>query len=137
MAARGERGEKLVDARQRPIAGLAAAVSADQQILLDAERGKEPPPLRHQRYAEPHDLGRRQSADPPAVQLHAFRGCGQQAGNGLEKRRLARPIGADDGQRLALLQSQVDAVQRLEVAVACREAARFEQSHAPDSALAA
>ena len=56
----------------------------------------------------------------------AVGGAVNEAGDGLQEGRLARPVGADDGDGLALLQRRVDAVQRLEVAVEGRELAGLE-----------
>jgi len=64
--------------------------------------------------AEHHRLGRR--AEPPA--------------NGVEERALPRPVRPDDGDGLALVHSQVDPEQRLEVAIARGQAARLQQRRA-------
>ncbi len=50
------------------------------------------------------------------------------AGDGAQQRRLAGAVGADDGERLAGIETDVDAEQRLEVAVEGRQAVGFEQA---------
>ncbi len=46
-----------------------------------------------------------------------------------QKRRLAGAVGADDGDRLALLDGDVDLEQRLEVAVEGRQVLGLQQRH--------
>ena len=119
--------KQRVDRVERPWPRVVPAVAADQQVLLDGQRGKQPPPLRHQRDAELDDLGRapaRRSALPSST--HAVGACRNQAGDGFQKGRLAGPVGADDGDGLALVEARVDAVQRLEVAVESGEVAGLE-----------
>ena len=129
LAPLDEHRKQVVDALERPIAGLAPAVGADPQVLLDAERREQAPPLRHQGDAEPHDLGRRQAADRPAVEHDAAGLCRQEAGDGLEEGRLAGAVGADDGERLARVELEVDAVEGLEVAVEGGEPMGLKQGH--------
>src|SRR5436853_447964 len=74
------------------------------------------------------------SARPLAAKHYGAGTCRQQPGNGLEEGRLAGAVGADDGQRLALLERQVDAVEGLEVAVESLKAVRLEQGHGVSSA---
>ena len=57
-AALGQHGKELVDAGERPRAA-AAAIAADQQILLDREAREELAPLRHHGDAAADDLVRR------------------------------------------------------------------------------
>ena len=79
----------------------AAAVVADEQVLLDAERGKQLSPLRHHGDAALHDVGRRQRADRLAVESDRVGRVREHAGDGSQQRRLAGAVGADDGDGLA------------------------------------
>ena len=67
VAALGQHREQLIDALEIPRPGP-AELAADQEILLDGERGKQPPPFRHQRDAARHHLVRRPAADRHAVE---------------------------------------------------------------------
>jgi hypothetical protein len=75
------------------------------------------PPLGHQRDTAGHDLGGLHAADGLAVELDHLARRIALAGDGGHERRLARAIGADDGDGLALVDMQVDPVERLEIAV--------------------
>ena len=123
-----EDGEQRVDRieapRSRPL-----LVGADDEVLLDAERGEEPPPLRHHRDSEIDDRRRGQRADGPAVEADGVGRVPYDAGDGAEQRRLAGAVGADDRHRLARLEHHVDAEQRLEIAVAGRQAPGLEEGH--------
>ena len=107
------RARRRASSVQRP----RRAVAADQEILLDRQRGKQPPPFRHQRDAA---LTIRTARAPPialAVEADAPRRARHEPGDGLQEGRFAGAVGADDGDRLAGSTSSVDAEQRLEVAV--------------------
>ena len=101
VAALREDREEAVDRLQRPRA-LAAELAADEEVLLDRERRKEPPALRHQRDAALHDLRRGEAADRLAAVAHHLRLDADQAGDRLEQRALAGAVGADQRQHLAL-----------------------------------
>ena len=68
-------------------------------------------------------------ADRLAVEHHALGRGRQRAGNRAQKRGLAGAVGADDGDRLALLDGHIDVEQRLEVAVEGRQILRLQQRH--------
>jgi hypothetical protein len=65
-----------------------------------------------------HDLIRAHPADGlPSKRDHARDRILQHAGDGPHERRLARAVGADNGDGLAFVQGDIDAEQRLEIAV--------------------
>ncbi len=142
LLAAGERGAGLMppllehreqreDRLDRPGPGHGAAVGADQQVLLDGQRRKQPPALGHQRDAEAHDLGRAERADRLAAEINAPGLARQQPGDGLEIGGLAGAVGADDRHGLALIEPRVDAEQRLKVAVESDKVGGFEERHGP------
>ena len=108
--------KQLVDALEIPRPG-ALAVGAEQKILLDRKARKQPASFRHHCDAQPHDLVRRLAPDRLTVEHHHLRRSRQSAGDRAQKRGLAGAVGADDGDRLALLDGDIDVEQRLEVAV--------------------
>ena len=63
-------------------------------------------------------------ADRPAVEMTMSGGHRQQPGDRAQERALAGAVGADDGDRLALVDLDVDVEQRLEVAIEGVERAR-------------
>ena len=133
-----QHGKELVDRGEAPRTVDAPAIGADQEIFLDRERSEQPPAFRHQRHAELDDLVGRQRADVAAVETHAGRGrARQQARDRFQESRFAGPVGADDGDRLALVESEGDAEQRLEVAVKGGEFAGLQhgRSRAPHAAM--
>jgi hypothetical protein len=125
LAPLGEHGKQVIDAIERPVCVVAPAVGADLEVLLYAERRKQPPPLRHQRDARAHYLCRGQPANGPAAEDDAFGRRRQQADKGFQERRLAGAVGADDGERLTVLELEVDAVKRLEVPIERRQPVRL------------
>jgi hypothetical protein len=72
---------------------------------------------------------RRDLADVAAVEHDPAAGDPAQAADGVERRRLARPVGADQGDDLAALDRQRHAAQRLDLAVGDVEVLDFEQGH--------
>ena len=103
-------------------------MAAEQQVLLDRQAREQPAAFRHHGDAEPDDLVRRQVADRRAVEAAPSPGAvGSSAGDRAQEGGLAGAVGADDGDGLALLDADVDAEQRLEVAVERRQALRVSQ----------
>ena len=101
VAALGQHREQLVDALQAPRPGP-PQLAADQQVLLDRQRGKQPPAFRHQRDAARHDVMRGQVADRLAVEDDgvAARRASAPAMH-LSSVDLAGAVGADHGDHLA------------------------------------
>jgi hypothetical protein len=67
MAPRGQRREQLVDARQTP-RPWPAELAADEEVLLDRQRGEEPASFRHEGDAAGDDRVRGRIADRFAVE---------------------------------------------------------------------
>ncbi len=67
MAPRRQRREQLVDARQTP-RPRPPELAADEEVLLDRERGEEPAPFRHEGDAARDDRMRGRIADRLAVE---------------------------------------------------------------------
>ena len=107
-------------------------IAADAQVFLDAQRGKQPSPFRRQSDAALEDMRRRKPADRLAGEAHRLARRRNEAGQGLQQRRFAGAVGADNGDGLAGLERDVDAVERLEVAVEGGEAGGREQAHTGD-----
>src|ERR1700691_2576041 len=120
--------KQIVHAIEIPRAGT-LPVPAEEEIFLDRKTRKQPAPFRRHRNSEPHDIVRRMLADRTALEHYHFRRRFEGAGNGAEKRGLARAIGPDDSDRLTLLDGDVDVEQRLEVAVERRQFLGFQQGH--------
>ena len=72
---------------------------------------------------------RGQLPDGLPVEPHLVAIGGDETADSTEKRGLARPVRADDGVRLPLLDAQVDTEESLEVAVAAADVGQFEQAH--------
>jgi hypothetical protein len=76
--------------------------------------------------AEPIQLGRPQSGDDPAVDLHLAIGRRKLAEDAVEQRGLAAAVRADQAEDLALLHVEADAVDGLDAAKALLDVADFE-----------
>jgi hypothetical protein len=87
------------------------------EVLLDGEAGEDAPPLGDQGDAEAEPPVGRHAVQRPAVEGDRPGGAGHEPGDGPQQGRLARPVGADDGHRLALGDLDGHVEQRLEVAV--------------------
>ena len=113
-------GEQLVDPLDRP-RSRSRVGGADLQVLLDRERSEQPPALRH--HDDPAG-GPAFGPDPGhvlAVVPDRALGGLMQAGDRAQQRRLARPVGADDGVHLARKHPQRDPVQRAQLPMVHRE----------------
>ena len=67
--------------------------------------------------------------DRLTIEQHALGRGFQSAGHSAEERRLAGAVGADDGNRLALLDRYIDAEQGLEITVKGRKVLGLQQRH--------
>ena len=130
LAALGEHREQLEDAPKRPRPG-APELAADQQILLDAQRRKQPPALRHQRDAARRHRISRQAADRRAIEHDRVGPRAQRAGDALEQRALAGAVGADHGDRLA----RRDLASTRRTAPGCRRRTRRDRARQASGGL--
>ena len=105
---------RMVSAMAPRARGSSAPTS---QVLLHGQRGEDLPPLGHLADAQIADAMAGQPGDVPAAKGDAARARRLDAGDGADQARLAGAVGADDGDELALLRLERDAVQRLRVAV--------------------
>ena len=121
--------KQRIDAIEGPRTCQFAAIAADHQVLFDGKGVKQPPSLGHEGNTALDDVGRGFCADRLAIEQDTVGGPPHEAGNCLQERRLACPVCADDGDGLAFVQSRIDAVQRLEVAIERRELAGFQKRH--------
>ena len=80
--------------------GVASHVSAHLDVLPHCHVGEYPPALGAVRDAAPEDLLRRQPLDLDAIEHDAPRRCPDEPGDGLERGRLARAVGADEADQL-------------------------------------
>ena len=105
LAALAQSREEIVDGGERPLAfDGARRIAPMSRFSSTAERRKEPASLRHERDTAAHDVGGVAMADRLAVEDDARGWPGEQPGDGLQERRLAGAVGADDGDRLAGLE---------------------------------
>ena len=114
VAALGEPRKCFVDARNRPSRPVVAGGEA--QMLLDSERGPEPAALRHVAEADLRDLRRGAADELLAHEPDRSAGHREQADDRLAQSRLAHAVAADERQH-AVLDPQIDALQRMAAAV--------------------
>jgi hypothetical protein len=99
------------------------AIGAEFEIVGNGHRGEETAPLRHQHNAARSDrdciVPRQRLA--PETDLAAI---GGEPHDRAQQRRLAGSVGAEHGDEFALADVQIDPVQRLDMAIARREAGR-------------
>src|SRR5262249_43303343 len=79
------------------------------------------------RHAAPGDFVRRRPADPDAVDRDAAAAQRIEARADVDQRRLARAVGPNQAQDLALAYVEVDAAQRLQAAKALADAAHLQE----------
>ena len=77
----------------------------------------------------PDDAPRPHAADRLAAEDDALGPRRDEAAERLQEGRLAGAVRADDRHRLALLDGEIDAEERLEVAVEGREAVGLDEAH--------
>ena len=103
-------------------------MGADEQVFLDRQRGKQPAPLGHHGDAAHHDVGRRQRADRLPVQRNRAARAHKPV---IE--RISVDLPAPLAPMIATLSPasrvDIDAEQRLEIAVVGGQLRDFEQRH--------
>ena len=119
----GKAGKRLVDAIDGP--GAAPHPGGEAQMLGDAERAPQPPPLRNIADACLRDPRRAEAGDFLAANANRAAARPQQAHDGLAQRGLAHAVAADHREH-AGIQRQVDALQCMRMAVIDVEAPDFE-----------
>ena len=123
--------EERVDPRQGPgghgAPVAAGAVGAELEVLAHGHRAEQQPALGHERQALAHEALGPRRGDAGAAVGDRPRADGDEADDGLEQRRLAGAVRADDGDELALADGEVDVVQHLGVAVAGPDRRELEQ----------
>ena len=135
----GDQREDLVGAFERP-RPRPPCPRPDLQVLLDGQAREEPPALRGERHPEPDAAVRRHRGDVAALPPHDPPARAQRPGERGEQRRLPGAVGADQRHRLALVDGDRDAVQRLHVSVMRRRGGRASsrdrrsQQHRPRTA---
>ena len=107
-------------------------IGAELEVVADAELGKDAAPLRHQRDAAFDDLMGRQGVEIGSVERDSATFGPLQPGDCLEEGRLARAVGAEDDDGLALRDLDVDAVECPVLAVAQRKGAHLKHRRRPD-----
>ena len=85
--------------------------------------------LRHMGDAEPDDRFRSEARDRAAVEEDVAGGGLRQTGNRAQRRRFAGAIGAEQGDDLARLDGERDAVHSLDLAVADDRSSDLKQRH--------
>src|SRR3981081_2244019 len=120
-----EESENALEAPRAPSPEL----TPNQQILLDAERGKQAPALRHQGDSPLNQVRCPQPTGGFACEPDGIAIDPDQAGNTTQQRALAGAIRADYGHDLPGLHPHRHAAQRLEIAIERREIAYLQQGH--------
>src|SRR5581483_10521826 len=86
----------------------AAAGNAEAEVLLDRERRVHVTPLGHERDAEPGHALRREAAQRTAAQADVAGRDRDGAQHGVQRRRLARAVRADEADDLSFADLEVD-----------------------------
>src|SRR5439155_22624453 len=102
---------------------------SDQEVFFDAERWKQPAPFRDERDPRANPGVRRQRGNVPAVERDGPGGRLVQTDDRAQQRRLARAVGADDGEGLARRHRETDLAQRLEVSMPDRQVANLKHRY--------
>ena len=124
-------GEDVEDRAEAVVGALPAGalgVGAHEQVLLDGHRREDAPALGHERQTLADDLlgGDRQRFP---VEAH-FARVRQQAGDGVERRRLARAVRPDERHDLPGADVEVEPVEHLGRAVGHAEPSRLKHQSA-------
>jgi len=127
----GEAREEGVDAPAglREGAGVEAG-AADGQVLVDAQLGEDAPALGHQRDAVAGAPVGGDLRDLAPRQPHAPRAHGDQPGQRHQRRRLARAVGADQGEELARGHGEGEVLHRQDVAIGAAQPLDLEHQAA-------
>ena len=104
-------------------------VPADQQVAEHGRILEQFDVLEGAGDAEPGDAERRLLGDVLVLEVNPARGRGVDARDQVEDRALAGAVGADDRKDLALLDREIDGVDRLEAAEMQREIFGAEIAH--------
>src|SRR3954447_5190256 len=112
-------------------ARVAAQVGAEVEVLAHGHALEAVPSLRRLRDPEPDDVLRSRLGDLLAVEADRALARRRQPGDRAERRGLARSVRADQGDDLALLHRQRDALDGGDVAVVGVDVVQFEQRHQP------
>ena len=131
------RGNTRIDALEQPRDALAVGErrGAQQQVVLDALLGEQPPALGRQRQALAHDGIGRLAGDVLAVELDLPGRHRHDAGDGVQRRGLAGAVGAQQRHDRALRHFERDVGHADQVAVAHLEMLDLEQrGHGPPRA---
>ena len=125
-AALGELGEELVGPGRCPLAGGAAA-GGDLEVLVDGEVGEHAAALGDEGDAGPGNLVGGAAGEVAALEADGAGGGAEQAHDGRQEGRLAGAVAAEEGDRPALLDGQVDTVQDGAAGIAGAQARHLEQ----------
>ena len=107
-----------------PIEGGLGALSADPLAILrfsSTERRRRCAPLRHVAHAQTRAVARIRTGDVLAAKCDAAGHDRQQARDGLDQRRLADPVAADDGDDLARAHFERDLADDRDTAITRRD----------------
>ena len=108
---------------------VGAHVGAKAEILVDGEIDKRAAPIRHVRYSETRDVLRRQRADRTAAKPDVA--CARdESAKRAQDRRLAGTVGAEHRSHAAVLDLEIDPVQRPNRAIPGLEALRLQNRRA-------
>ena len=102
---------------------------AHLQVLLDGQAGEGPAALGHLDDARGDDLVRGDRTEVPSVEANGPGARADDPGDRVEGGRLARAVGADERDDLALLDRQRHALEGVDVAVVGVDVVDFEQRH--------
>ena len=97
------------------------------QVVHDGQAHEGPRQLEAARQPQVRAPVRRHAVEQVAGEMHRARLVVQRAAHAIDERALARAVGADEAEALALLDVQVDAVERHEAAEAFGQALYLEQ----------
>ena len=106
--------------------GRRAHVGADHHVVRHRHAHERTHDLEGAAHAELADLVRLQAEDAAPIEQHVARARRDEAVQQVERRGLARAVGADDAEDHALADAEADVVDRLEAAEVLRQTAHFE-----------
>src|SRR6185312_9022331 len=125
-------GIDLCGRKMRAGAVLGGEQQRDMQVLHDGQAAERLGQLKTARQAEPRALIGRHAVERVAVETHAAAIVLQRAGEAVDQRALARPVGTDEADALAFFDIERDVVERDEAAEMLAEATNLEQRFAHD-----